>query len=52
MVVFATTLQFFVNIVMPFSYNVAMFIIIRFWDGVCGLAYYHGAFIIGGLVLY
>ncbi|XP_048736778.1 organic cation transporter protein-like isoform X2 [Ostrea edulis] len=47
MVVFATTFQFVINIIMPFSYNVVMFIIIRFFDGVCGLSYYHGAFIIG-----
>nr|XP_022332246.1 organic cation transporter protein-like [Crassostrea virginica] len=47
MVVFATTLQFVVNIAMPFSYNVYMFIVIRFLDGMCGLSYYHGAFIIG-----
>ena len=47
MVVFATTLQFVVNIVMPFSYNVYMFIVIRFFDGLCVLSYYHGTFIIG-----
>nr|XP_022331937.1 organic cation transporter protein-like [Crassostrea virginica] len=47
MVVVATTLQFVVNIAMPFSYNVYMFIVIRFLDGMCGLSYYHGAFIIG-----
>ncbi|XP_062596942.1 organic cation transporter protein-like [Saccostrea cucullata] len=47
MVILATTLQFVVNIIMPFSYNVVMFIILRFFDGTCGLSYYHGAFIIG-----
>ncbi|XP_056021360.1 organic cation transporter protein-like [Ostrea edulis] len=47
MIVFATTFQFIINIIMPFSNNVVMLIIIRFLDGTCGLSYYHGAFIIG-----
>ena len=47
MVVVATTLQFVVNIAMPFSFNVYMFIVIRILDGICGLSYFHGAFIIG-----
>ena len=47
MVVVATTLQFVVNIVMPFSYNVHMFIVLRFLGGVFALSYFQGAFVIG-----
>nr|XP_022333445.1 organic cation transporter protein-like [Crassostrea virginica] len=47
MVVIATTLQFVVNIVMPFSYNVHMFIVLRFLGGVFALSYFQGAFVIG-----
>lgn len=47
MVVIASTVEFLANIIMPFSYNVYMFIVLRFLDGAAGLAYYQGAFIIG-----
>ena len=47
MVVVATTLQFVVNIVLPFSYNVHMFIVLPFLSGVFALSYFQGAFVIG-----
>lgn len=47
MVVIASTVEFLANIIMPFSYNVYMFIVLRFLDGAAGLTYYQGAFIIG-----
>ena len=47
MVVVATTLQFVVNIVLPFSYTVHMFIVLPFLSGVFALSYFQGAFVIG-----
>lgn len=52
MVVIASTVEFLANIIMPFSYNVYMFIVLRFLDGSAGLAYYQGAFIIGMFFIY
>lgn len=52
MVVIASTVEFLANIIMPFSYNVYMFIVLRFLDGAAGLAYYQGAFIIGMFFIY
>uniref|UniRef100_K1Q036 Solute carrier family 22 member 5 n=1 Tax=Magallana gigas TaxID=29159 RepID=K1Q036_MAGGI len=45
MVVIASTVEFLANIIMPFSYNVYMFIVLRFLDGAAALVYNQGAFI-------
>ncbi|KAK3096979.1 hypothetical protein FSP39_005334 [Pinctada imbricata] len=41
------TLMFIVNIIMPFSVDIYMFAVLRFFDGFFGLAFYTMAFIIG-----
>lgn len=52
MVVSASTVMFIVNIIMPFSYNAYMFIVLRFLDGTTGMVFYSASFIIGILVVY
>lgn len=47
MVVSASTVMFIVNIIMPFSYNAYMFIVLRFLDGTTGMVFYSASFIIG-----
>lgn len=52
MVVSASTVMFIVNIIMPFSYNAYMFIVLRFLDGTTGMMFYSASFIIGILIVY
>ncbi|XP_061172451.1 organic cation transporter protein-like [Saccostrea echinata] len=47
MVCVSTTLTFIANIAMPFSINIYMFSVCRFFDGFCGNCLYMASFIIG-----
>lgn len=47
MVCISTSLTFIANIAMPFSINVMMFSVCRFFDGFCGNCLYMASFIIG-----
>lgn len=52
MVVFVFIVMFIVNIIMLFFYNVYMFIVFCFLDGMIGMVFYSVLFIIGILVVY
>lgn len=52
MVVIVFIVEFFVNIIMLFLYNVYMFIVFCFLDGMIGMVFYSVLFIIGILVVY